>query len=263
MKHSAVIILSALCTVGASLIPAVAQSPNPAPAGATEEETEIPQWLADLSNLPREQRQEYIANFSAAKAALAQGDWVTCDTLLTTCELIFHGNPHISNMRAVCYIEQKQFAAAEAEVAKARKELPDDPTTLVNIATLHMAQGQYRDCVDEITGILEATPYAVRREVSDILTFRVFLCHLMMGNEAKALELVQDISPLSDTPLYYYSRAAVCLFKNDITGAKGDLQAASRIFSNSAAMLVPYQRALQSCRLGMPEKSMTGSNGTL
>lgn len=244
-------------------MPAVAQLPASAPAGAAEEEMEVPQWLADLSNLPREQRQEYVANLSAAKAALAQGDWVTCDTLLTTCELIFHGNPHISNMRAVCYIEQKRFADAETEVAKARKELPDDPTTLVNIATLHMAQGQYQACIDEMTEILETASYTVRREVLDILTFRVFLCHLMMGNEAKALELVQDISPLSDTPLYYYSRAAVCLFKNDITGAKGDLQAAARIFSNSAAMLIPYQRALQSCRLSMPEKIMTGSNGTL
>lgn len=262
MKSFALFLFPAL--LAAFGMPAVAQSPDLVPAAMQEEEEEIPQWLVDLSNMPREQRQEYIETFSAAKVALAQGDWVTCDAFLTTCELIFRGNPHISNMRAVCYIEQKRFTDAEIEVAKAKKALPNDPTTLVNIATLHMAQGQYQACIDEMTDIIEANRYTVRQDVLDILTFRMFLCHLMMGNEAKALELVQDVSPLCDTPLYYYSRAAICIFKKDLTGAKGDLQSAARIFNNSAAQLAPYQRALLNCSLSVPEaKSVTAGGDSL
>lgn len=261
MKSSAFFLLPALWATVGFLTPLAAQAPN---SPSEQEELDIPQWLADLSNLPREQRQEYIESFTAAKVALTQGDWVTCDTLLTTCELIFRGNPHISNMRAVCYIEQRRFADAELEVAKARKELPDDPTTLVNIATLHMAQGQYQACIDEMTDIIEANRYTVRQDVLDILTFRMFLCHLMLGDEMKALELVQDVSPLCDTPLYYYSRAAVCLFKKDFSGAKGDLQSAAHIFNNNAAQLAPYQRALLSCRMSVPEvKSVTAGSDTL
>lgn len=264
MKRSALFLLPAMGAIVGLSVPVAAQAPDLTPAAVQEDEMEVPQWLADLSNLPREQRQEYIETFTAAKVALAQGDWVTCDALLTTCELIFRGNPHISNMRAVCYIEQKRFTDAEAEVAKAKQELPNDPTTLVNIATLHMAQGQYQACIDEMTDIIEANRYTVRQDVLDILTFRMFLCHLMMGNEMKALELVQDVSPLCDTPLYYYSRAAVCLFKKDLTGAKGDLQSAARIFDNNAAQLAPYQRALLNCRLSVPEeKSVTTGSNTL
>lgn len=260
MKLSALFLFPLLCmTVGA-----LAQSVEDSPSTVQQEASEIPQWLADLSNLPREQRTEYINTFSAAKVALAKGDWVTCDTLLTTCELIFRGNPHICNMRAVCYIEQKRFADAQIEVDKAKKELPDDPTTLVNIATLHMARGEYQACVDEMSELISAYGYSVNPEVLDILTFRVFLSHLMLGHETEALELVQDVSPLSDTPLYYYSRAAVCLYKKDLTGAKGDMQSAARIFNNSAARLAPYQRALLNCNMGMPEqKGVTAGENPL
>lgn len=265
MNYSPLFFIPALFGMASLMLPAAAQSPDLVPAAMQEEEEEeVPQWLADLSNLPREQRKEYIENFAEAKAAMAQGDWVTCDSLLTTCELIFRGNPHISNMRAVCYIEQKRFADAQKEIEKAKKELPDDPTTLVNIATLHMAQGHFQACIDEMTNIIEANRYSVRPEVVDILTFRMFLCHLMMGHEQNALELVQEVSPLCDTPLYYYSRAAVCLFKNDVVGAKNDLQSAARIFSNNPAQLAPYQRALLNCRLSVPEeKSVTSGAGSL
>lgn len=232
--------------------PATAQSTYAAPAAAQEEE--IPQWLADLSNLPREQRAEYISNFSQAKTALTNGDWVSCDAALTTCELIFSGNPNIWNMRAACYIEQKRYKDAAEEVAKAKAALPHDASTLVNIATLHMVQGEYQECIKEMSDIIDSNLGLVRPEVLDILTFRVFLCHLMLGNMADALDLVQDISPLSDTPLYYYSRAAVCLHNKDVNGAKSDLQSATRIFRNQPALLVPYQRALMNCNMAVPEK---------
>lgn len=262
MKVPALILTTLLGIATGVPVPAAALPAPPTPNAEQEESAEIPRWLADLSNLPREQRMEYINTLSAAKQAMAKGDWVTCDAMLTTCELIFRGNPHICNMRAVCYIEQKRFDDAEIEIARAKKELPNDPTTLVNIATLHMAQGHYQACIDEMSIILENSHFNVRQDVRDILTFRMFLCHLMLGNEDKALELTQDISPIADTPLYYYSRAAICIFKKDFNGAKNDLQAATRIFSNNSALLVPYQRALLNCRLSVPEEKsvITGSH---
>lgn len=243
-------LLSLCCLLSAATLPLAAQ--EEASRTATEADGAIPQWLADLSNLPREQRQEYIEQFALAKNALATGDWISCDAALTTCELIFTGNPHICNMRAACYIEQKRYADAAIEVAKAREQLPNDPSTLVNLATLHMAQGEYKTCIDEMSGILEANP-TMQHDVRDILTFRLFLCHLKLHDTAAAMTLVEDVSPLSDSPLYYYSRAAVCLYNKDLTGAKADLQSAARIFQNAAA-LVPYQRALLNANMSMPEK---------
>lgn len=218
--------------------------------GSEEEKEKIPDWLAQLSNLPRERRDEYIAHFTRAKAAMAQGNWVNCDAELTSCEFIFNKNPNVHNLRVVCYIEQKRFESATEEMEKARKLLPNDPTTLVNLATLHMAKKDYRACIKEMTDMLEDPrhTFAISQEVRDILIFRVFLCHLMLGELTQAEEWVSDLTPISDTPLFYYSRAAICLYMHDTPGARRDLQSATNIFA-SGGLLVPYQRALLSCDL--------------
>lgn len=213
-----------------------------------KDDEQVPEWLAQLSNLPREQREAYITHFTQAKAALAQGNWVDCDAELTSCEFIFNKNPNIHNLRVVCYIEQKRLDAATEEMEKARKLLPDDATTLVNAASLHMAKKDYRTCIREMTDILETPSYSISEEVRNILIFRVYLCHLMLGELTQAEEWVSELSPISDTPLFYYSRAAVCLYLRDAAGAQRDLQSAANIFS-SGGMLIPYQRALLSCDL--------------
>ena len=213
-----------------------------------KDEEQVPEWLAQLSNLPREQRNEYIAHFTQAKAALAQGNWVDCDAELTSCEFIFNKNPNIHNLRVVCYIEQKRYDAATEALEKARELLPDDATTLVNAASLHMAKKDYRACIREMTDVLETPSHNISQEVRNILIFRVFLCHLMLGEVSQAEEWVSGLSPISDTPLFYYSRAAVCLYLRDAHGAQRDLQSAANIFSESG-LLIPYQRALLSCDL--------------
>lgn len=220
----------------------------PIPEKDKKDEEKVPEWLAQLSNLPREQRDEYITHFSQAKAALAQGDWVNCDAELTSCEFIFNKNPNIHNLRVVCYMEQKRFDAATEELNKARALLPDDATTLVNTASLYMVKKDYRACIREMTEVLETPSYNISQEVRDILIFRVFLCHLMLGEISQAEEWVSELTPISDTPLFYYSRAAVCLYLRDAAGAQRDLQSAANIFS-AGNMLVPYQRALLSCDL--------------
>lgn len=249
--------LSAFLLLPALTAPSAAAA---APQAAATEE--VPQWLAELSNLKPELRNEYIRTFSAAKLELARGNWVGCDTELTSCELLFNRNPHVWNMRTVCLIEMQQFDAAQRELNKAKEALPEDPSTLANIATLHMAKGEYRECITEMQELLSDPHLSLKPEVADILRFRVFLSYLMMGDFNTAAELVQDISPLSDTPLYYYSRAAICLYNNDTKGAQTDLQSAARIF-NSAAALSPYQRALISCKLAERKTSPVEESTTL
>lgn len=218
---------------------------EPAPE---KKEEHIPEWLAELSNLPREKRDEYIAYFTQAKQALAAGDWIGCDAAMNSCEFIFNKNPNIHNLRVVCYIEQKRLDDATEAMEKAKKEMPDDPATIVNIATLHMAKKDFRSCITEMTAVLEDRQYNISTEVRDILTFRIFLCRLMLGELSEAQDLVAELTPISDTPLFYFSRAAVCLYLKDAEGARTDLQSAANIFSQSG-LLIPYQRALLSCDL--------------
>lgn len=236
------IILTGLLGLFTLSLPLAAQQQQAAP---------VARWLADFSNLPKETRAEYIDLFHRAKQAYVFGDWIICYALLEECEMIYNKNPHVWNLRAVCLIGQKKLEEAEQELIKAKKELPHDETTYMNIANLHMAKGEYQQCIDVLSNIIDSMPDPVSQNLVDILTFRIYLCHIMLGQRKEARQLVSHLTPLSDTPLYYYSQAALHISRGDRTQARQDIQAADTIFAKGNATL-PYLRAIQAS--GLEEK---------
>lgn len=216
-----------------------------------QQEMPVAKWLADFSNLLREERSQYIELFHRAKQAYITGNWVICYTLLEECEMIYNKNPHVWNLRAVCLIAQNKLEEAEQELLKAKKELPHDETTYMNIANLHMAKGEYQQCIDVLRNIIDSMPDPVSQHLVDILTFRIYLCHIMLGQRKEAKTLVSHLTPLSDTPLYYYSQAVLHISRGNKTQARQDIQAADTIFAKGNATL-PYLRAIQAS--GLEEK---------
>ncbi len=223
------------------------------PLAAQQQQQEMPiaKWLADFSNLPKATRAKYINLFHQAKQAYNSGDWVICYALLEECEMLYNKNPHLWNLRAVCLIAQDKLDEAEQELLKAKKELPHDETTYMNIANLHMAKGEFQQCIDVLRGIIDTIPDPVSQSLVDILTFRIYLCHIMLGQKKEAKELVSHLTPLSDTPLYYYSQAAFHISRGNRTQARQDIQAADTIYAKGNATL-PYLRAIQAS--GLEEK---------
>ena len=206
--------------------------------------TELPQWLVDFSNLPRNDREQYLRAFNNAKHAYQQGQWVACIGYLADCEMIFRGNPNVWNLRACCLMEQKYLDEAAEELEKVRKVLPNDPVTAMNLANIRMARGQYAESIDTLRKLRETLPYGTPQELLYVLDFREMLCHIMLGQEAEAKELVKGLTPISDTPLYYYSQVVFALAQGDRVGASRHLRTANSIFSKGN-ITVPYQRALE------------------
>ena len=236
------IILTGLLGLFTLSLPLAAQQQQAAPVAG---------WLADFSNLPKETRAEYIDLFHRAKRAYVFGDWIICYALLEECEMLYNKNPHVWNLRTVCLIAQDKLEEAEQELIKAKKELPHDETTYMNIANLHMAKGEYQQCIDVLRNIIDSMPDPVSQNLVDILTFRIYLCHIMLGQRKEARKLVSHLTPLSDTPLYYYSQAALHISRGNKTQARQDIQAADTIFAKGNATL-PYLRAIQAS--GLEEK---------
>lgn len=203
---------------------------------------DLPEWLLDFSNLDPKEKESYIQAFREAKSAYMVSDWVGCETALNTCEMIFKGNPAIWNLRCSAFIEQGRLQEAEQELKQAQEALPNDDVTIVNIAGLYLAKKDYKACIERISAILDKIPYS-EENLRDTLTYRLVLCHLMLGQESEARELVKDKSPLSDTPLYYFSKAAFSIFKGERKAAMQSITSCNRIFAKTAAS-VPYQRAL-------------------
>lgn len=218
---------------------------------APKQEAPVAKWLADFSNLPKETRAEYINLFQRAKQAYVFGDWIICYALLEECEMLYNKNPHVWNLRAVCLIAQNKLTEAEQELLKAKKELPHDETTYMNIANLHMAKGEYQQCIEVLRSIIDSIPDPAPQNLIDILTFRIYLCHCMLGQKKEAKKLVSHLTPLSDTPLYYYSQAVFHITRGNKTQARQDIQAADTIFAKGNSTL-PYLRAIQAS--GIEEK---------
>ena len=220
-------------------------------ASGQESAMPISKWLADFSNLPKSDRAEYITLFRQAKQAYIIGDWAVCYGLLSQCEFIYNKNPHVWNLRAVCLIAQKNYTEAEQELNKAIRELPHDETTLMNIANLHMGKGEFRQCIEQLRKLIDSLPEPQSPSLIDILLFRIFLCHLMLGEQKEARAVISHLNPLSDTPLYYYSQAALHISRGKRTQARQDIQAADTIYAKGNATL-PYLRAIQAS--GLEEK---------
>lgn len=205
---------------------------------------DLPQWLVDFSNLPRNDREQYLRAFNNAKHAYQQGQWVACIGYLADCEMIFRGNPNVWNLRACCLMEQKYLDEAAEELEKVRKALPNDPVTAMNLANIRMARGQYEESISTLRELREMLPYETPQELLHVLNFRELLCHTMLGQDAEARELVKDLSPISDTPLYYYSQVVFALARGNRVEAARHLRTVNSIFSKSN-ITVPYQRALE------------------
>lgn len=218
---------------------ATAQEPPPA-ATVTEQ---LPAWLVEFSNLPRNDREQYLRAFNNAKVAYQQGQWVACIGYLADCEMIFRGNPNVWNLRACCLMEQKYFEEAAEELLRVRKAMPNDPVTVMNLANLHMASGRYKESIETIHELREMLPYETAPELLHVLDFRELLCHVRLGQMEEAQKLVNGLSPISDTPLYYYSQAVFALAKGNRVEASRSLRIAGSIFSKGNA-IVPFQRAL-------------------
>ena len=73
---------------------------------------------------------------------------------------------------------------------------------------------------------------------------RALLCYLRLGQKEKARTIATSVSPMADTPLYYYSKAAIALSEGKRADAVHYLSVVERIFANNRAC-IPYQRALE------------------
>lgn len=203
----------------------------------------LPAWLVDFSNLPREDRDKYLQGFGRAKQFFQKGDWHGCLLELTNCEIIFNKNPNSWNLRLSCLIELKDLEHADEYLKQIKEVLPNDPVTLLNIANLHLVRGEYESCITELNNIIRSLPYDTDEELINIMRFRIMLSHLMLGHPEQAEAVISGLTPLDDTPLYYYGKAALNIFHGKRQEAMMDVNSANNIFSKNQAT-IPYQRGI-------------------
>ncbi len=254
MKHFLFILY---LTGGLLLLAPTCPAQAPMPQNPEEQDMkEIPQWLVDFSNLTKDAREQYLSHFNRAKYAYHQGQWIECIAQLAECEILLRGNPSVWNLRASCLLEQKYFKEAEEELLKVLKVMPNDPVTIMNLASVHMACERFGQSLQIIIPLREDLYMQhAADELLYVLDYRALLCYLRLGQKEKARAIVSSVSPMADTPLYYYSKAAIALSEGKRADAVHYLSVVERIFANNRAC-IPYHRALElSGLLSLPDNA--------
>jgi len=228
------------------LLPITVTAPQEEAAEAKEEQEDkpdVPIWVEELSNLTTAARSEYTASFAAAKDAYSAGRLAESESYLLTCQMINDKNPNVWNLRASVCIAQKRFAEALPLMQKVEEALPGNLINMLNYSLYYIGVGQYEQCLKMTDALIDELTAEQTLSLRKHLTYRKVLCYLMLGREEEAHKLTDSLTPLEDSPLYYYSQAAYNIAKQDREAAKRDLNSAETIFAQDGYLL-SYQQSL-------------------
>lgn len=208
------------------------------------DEKKVAEWVVEISNLPIETRNEYTSSFAAAKKAYFQNEFPTCESYLVTCSLICDKNPNVWSLLASSYIAQKRFDEALPLLERVKAQHPEDNVTRLNLSLLYLGKHDFDACLRVTDELLEELRYDKDMlPLRHNLIHRKILCCLMLGKDGEARALLSGISPLDDSPLYYYGQAALSLSQGKPEEAVQSMKTADRIYS-SVPILRSYKQNL-------------------
>jgi tetratricopeptide (TPR) repeat protein len=160
------------------------------------------------------------AALERATRAFDKGRFEEAEKQARAAEMAGSRKPEIANLLGAIYTKQKRYDDA---IAKFNQALALDakfyPARL-NLAEAKLLQGMYADAQRDYQAIKELDP------ASEFVDFKLVLCFLLEGQEAKAKETVDTMKFPGETPAYYYARAAIAL-------KGGDTGAADRYYQNA------------------------------
>ncbi len=212
-----------------------------------EELAKLPPWQAAIARLDTREQQAFAQAFISAKAAYSAEQWASCLAHLNACDLIYNGSPNVWNLRACALIESNELDEAEACIKRSLSLNPQDSVALMCQSELHMLRRDFRACLPILQQLRQSHEGEKSRGLHDTFTFHLLLCHLMLRQEMEARALVADCTPLTDSPLYYFSQAAFSVYKGNSNGALEPLRSATTIYGNGST--ASYRKWMNKCGL--------------
>jgi tetratricopeptide (TPR) repeat protein len=160
------------------------------------------------------------AALERATRAFEKGRFEEAEEQARAAEMVGSRKPEIANLLGAIYTKQKRYDDA---IAKFNQALALDekfyPAKL-NLAEAKLLEGKYADAQRDYQAIKELDP------ASEFVDFKLVLCYLLEGQDAKAKETVDTMKFPGETPAYYYARAAIAL-------KGGEKVAADRYYENA------------------------------
>jgi tetratricopeptide (TPR) repeat protein len=126
----------------------------------------------------------------------------------------------VANLRGAIYTKQKRYDDAVEQFNQALALDAKYYPARLNLAEAKLLQGKYADAQKEYQALKEQDP------TSEVVDFKLVLCFLLQGQDAKANATVDTMKFPGKTPAYYYARAAIAL-------KRGEKESEDRYYNNA------------------------------
>jgi len=183
---------------------------------AQESNQELPpEYLRVLRMAAEEFRLE---NYDKVLRRIDQLDKIQADTAVAL------------NLRGAVATSQRNFEQAAGYFRKALEVAPEYFAPRFNLGEVLFLQQKYADARNHFLEMIKNEKGA-RKE---LLQFKIFMAYLMEGNTEKATEWMDQIPFPSDTPAYYFAKAAWEFRAGNTAEAHSWIQSSLRIFGDTA-----------------------------
>ena len=122
----------------------------------------------------------------------------------------------------------------EEAAALFRSILATDPNYFpadFNLGEVEFLRGDYAGALEVFQGMRR------RDQRNELVRFKVFLCHLLLGQEEDAQKMAKGLIPAGSTPAWYYAQAMIARRAGDEKAAKKHLAVARAIYTESGCRL--------------------------
>lgn len=131
---------------------------------------------------------------------------------LNEAEVIWPEYPELLNLKGASLVNLRDFDRAAEYFTKAMEMYPAFWQSKFNLAEMYFVRGNFKRSLELYNGLLEDFKRedvqldSVTRRIVD---FKIILNHIKLGQAKTADELIANYDLFDDTPIYYYSKAAV------------------------------------------------------
>ena len=183
---------------------------------------------SSFDKLPTDPEEKYKVTYVRAAQAFSRNDLENAIQFLNLAEEAKPAQANTANLRGAIYTRQRDWPKAQAAFEEALKLQPDLPMAQFNLGEVLFLNQKYPEARERFQIFVNSQPK------NDLGLYKIYLCDLLGGNQAKAEDFLNSLEPSPNSPLYYFAKAAEAFVKEDKAAAMEFVGSAYRIYPPDA-----------------------------
>jgi len=203
-------------------------APTPHAPNARETEARGDGEAAPFAPAQETPEDKYKVAYVRSAQAFARNDLEGALKYLDAADQAKPNQANNANLRGAIYTRQRDWGKAETAFRESLRLQPDMPMAQFNLGEVLFLNNKYGEARERFQIFLNSEPR------NDLGSYKIYLCDLLGGNQAKASEFLAQLQPSPSSPLYYFSKAAEAFTRQDKTAGMEFVSSAYRIYPPDA-----------------------------